>query len=130
MATNIFDGLDAGFFGAVPCVFHQVRGEKIEHVLQGFIEFQLGLSVGVAAVHVLIGCVEEGNFGAQKIEIDQVGFETVVEVRGVVGDFVHEIDQLRFQRRALVEQIFGELRKFSGGVIARMFDDAFANFES
>ena len=58
-----------------------------------------------------------------------MGFETVIEVRGVVGDFVHKINELRFQRRALVQQIFGELRKLRSGIIARMFDDAFANFE-
>ena len=81
------------------------------------------------AVHLAIGRGEERNFRAQLLEIEQVRFETVVEIGGVVGDLVHEIDQLRFERRALVEQILGELRKFRRGVIARMFDDAFAHFE-
>ena len=58
-----------------------------------------------------------------------MGLEAVVEVGGVVGDFVHEINQLRFERRALVQQIFGEMWKFRRGIIARMFDDAFANLE-
>src|SRR6202034_856209 len=56
--------------------------------------------------------------------------ETVVEVGGVVGDLVHEINELGFERRALVEQEFGESGKFSGGIVAGMFDDAFADFES
>jgi hypothetical protein len=42
-----------------------------------------------------------------------MGFVAVVEVGGVVGDFVGEVDELSFERRALVEQIFGELGMFS-----------------
>src|SRR5205823_12219107 len=37
---------------------------------------------------------------------------------------------LRLQRRALVEQIFAELRMLGGGVIARMLDDALADLEA
>ncbi len=58
-----------------------------------------------------------------------MGFVAVVEVGGVVGDFIDQVDELGFERRALVEQIFGELGMIRGGVVARMFDDSFADFE-
>ena len=51
---------------------------------------------------------EHRHFGADQFEIQQVRFVAVVEVGGVVGNLVDEIDQLRFERRALVEQIFRE----------------------
>ena len=73
--------------------------------------------------------MKTGTSARSTIEINQVSLEAVVEVGGVVGDLVHEIDQLGFERRALVQQIFGEMRIFGRGIIARMFDDAFANFE-
>ncbi len=57
-------------------------------------------------------------------------FVAVVEVGGVVGDFVDEVDELSLERRALVEEIFGELGMFRGGIVAGMFDDSFADFES
>jgi hypothetical protein len=58
-----------------------------------------------------------------------MGFEGVVEVGGVVGDLVGQVDELGFEGRALVEQIFGQFGMVFGGVIVRVFDDAFADFE-
>ena len=58
-----------------------------------------------------------------------MGFVAVVEVGGVVGDFVGQVDQLGFERRALVEQIFGEFGMFFRVVVVRVLDDAFAHFE-
>ena len=40
-----------------------------------------------------------------------MGFEAIVEVGGVVGDLVHQINQLGFERRAAVQKIFGELEE-------------------
>src|SRR2546429_7656930 len=42
---------------------------------------------------------------------------------------VDPVDELRLERRAQVEEILLKLRKFSFGIIARMFDDAFAHFK-
>src|SRR5271163_180594 len=58
-----------------------------------------------------------------------MGLESVVEVRCVVRNLVHEVNQLRFERRPLVEQILSQLREFPGGVIARMLYDPFANLK-
>ena len=73
---------------------------------------------------------EEGYVGAELFELDQMRFVAVVEVGGVVGDFIDEVDELSLERRALVEEIFGELGMFRGGIVAGMFDDSFADFES
>ncbi len=59
----------------------------------------------------------------------QVRFVAVVEVGGVVGDLVGEVDELRFQRWAIVEKIFGKLRMIFWGVVVRVLDDALTNFE-
>ena len=66
---------------------------------------------------------------ADSLRDAQARLESVVQIGGVVGDLVDQIDQLRFERRAFIEQIFGELRKFRGEIIARMLDDSFAHFE-
>src|ERR1700693_1946485 len=58
-----------------------------------------------------------------------MGFEAVVQIGGVIGDLVHEIDELRFKRRSLIETVLGEKRKISNGVILGMFDDSLADFE-
>ena len=44
-----------------------------------------------------------------------MGFVAVVEVGGVVADFVGQIDKLSFERRTLVEEIFREFRDVSPG---------------
>jgi len=80
-------------------------------------------------VYFRIEFAKERHFAAEDGEIEKLGFESIVEIGGVVGNFVHAIDELRFERRALIEKIFGELREFLGGIIARVFDDAFANFK-
>src|SRR5450631_4862281 len=72
---------------------------------------------------------KECNFVSQSLHIEKAGFQGVVEVGGVVGDFVDAIDELGFERRAKVEEIFGKVGKILLAIIARMLDDAFANFE-
>ena len=59
-----------------------------------------------------------------------MGFVTVVEVCSVVGNFIGQIDELCLKRRTLVEQVFRELGKLVGGIVAGVLDDAFAHFKS
>ena len=79
------------------------------------LNFSLCAPLRMAAVHFRISRIENRHFGAQLLEIEQARLEAVVEVGRVVGDLVHQVDQLRFERRAFVEQIFGQLRKFGRG---------------
>src|ERR1700678_2766289 len=82
----------------------------------------LGLDFAIETIY-------QRNAGENLFDGDESGFDAVIEIGGVVRDFVDKIDELGFQRRALVEKIFGEFRIFGGGIIARMFHDAFANLE-
>src|SRR6266567_4222806 len=59
-----------------------------------------------------------------------MSFVSVVEIGGVVGDFVGQIDQLGFERRALVEQVFRKFGMVFCRVIMGVLDDALADFES
>ena len=112
LTANVFDRFDTAIFSCRRRVF-SIRSvaRRSRTCFSASLNFSLLPSVRVAAVHVRIGRVEDGNFRAQQIEIDQVRLEAVVKIGGVVGDFVHQIDQLRFERRALIEKIFGELRE-------------------
>ena len=101
----------------------------VEHALGGFVEFQFLRALRVAALDFFIKSREQRHLGANHFDIQHMRFVAVVEVGGVVGDLVDEIDELRFDRRTLVEQIFRERGKLRRVVIARMFDDAFADFK-
>ncbi len=83
----------------------------------------------MAAIHFRVRCVEHRHLRAELIEIKQARLEAVVEIGRVVGDFVDQIDELRFERRPFIEQVFGELRKFRGGIVPRMLDDSLAHLE-
>ena len=37
-----------------------------------------------------------------------MGFVAVIEIGGVVGNFVSQIDELSFERRSLVKQVLGQ----------------------
>ena len=80
-------------------------------------------------LHVFIGRAEHRHFRAELVEIENARFKAVVEIRRVVRNFVHKIDDLRFERRAFSQQIFGECRKLGCRVIARMLDDALAHLK-
>ncbi len=62
-------------------------------------------------------------------DVEEAGFDAVVEVGGEVGDLVGEVDDLGFEGRALVEEVGGEVGVGGGGVVAGVLDDAFADGE-
>src|SRR5215467_9914481 len=76
-----------------------------------------------------VGIGKKRNFAAQKFEVQEFGFAGVVEVGRVVGDLVHPVDELGLDRRTQVQQIFGELRKRYGVVVAGMLDDALSDLK-
>src|SRR5260221_7825815 len=57
------------------------------------------------------------------------GFVGIVEVGGVVGNFVGQIDELCFERRTLIEDVLVKLRMLPGSVIVRVLNDALADFK-
>src|SRR3979490_1743236 len=82
------------------------------------------------SVHLIVHLAKKRYFSAQHLYVKELGFESIVEVGGVVRDFVHQVDELRFKRRARIEKVLGELRGFRSGIVPRMLDDALANFKS
>ena len=73
---------------------------------------------------------EYRRFADEQVYVEKLGFHGVVQVRGVVSDLINAVDQLRFERRPAIEQIFAQFRKSLGGVVTRVFDDSFAYFKS
>ena len=55
--------------------------------------------------------------------------ESIVQIGGVVGHFVRQIDQLRLQRRAQSGKIGVQFGTFSRAKVARMLDHALAHLE-
>src|SRR2546425_134796 len=53
----------------------------------------------------------------------------ILRSRGVVCNFIDPVDELRFEGRAQIEKVFGQLRNFRDGIIVRMLDDPFTNFK-
>ena len=62
-------------------------------------------------------------------DLEQTRLYAIVEIGGEIGDLVGKVDQLRLQRRPLVEQILSQFRMLFDVVVTRVFDDAFANTE-
>ena len=84
---------------------------------------------GIRSIDLSVGLGENRNFSSQSIQIEKLCFARVVEIRRVVGDLIDPIDELAFEGRAKIEKILGKIRKFRSGVIVRVLDDAFADFE-
>src|SRR5271154_1586644 len=81
-------------------------------------------------LHAGVGSVEDGNMVADVLKIQDAGLKAIVDVRGQVGNFVGEVDQLRLKRRSLVEKVLVQLRMLLGFVVAGVFDDALSHAKS
>ena len=128
-ARNVFGaGVARGRDGGAGVV-DEIGDHAIERAAQGFGEFHPAAAVGIAAVDVAVELSDERNAGEQIVGVDEAGLETVVGIGDVVGNLVDQIDELGLERRAEIEQIFGEVGRIGGGVIAGMLDDALAHFE-
>src|SRR6266404_1082278 len=87
----------------------QIGGQGVENILKSFAELEFFFCAGMGAVNLAIGLREQWNSGAEKIEIEEFRSPSVIEVSGVVCDFVDPVDQLSFERRAKIEKILGKL---------------------
>src|SRR5271156_5154812 len=127
--ADIFDRLQSRFFDLPLGIFDQVGGQTVEDLLEGFVEFQFFFAGGVTLIDFGVGAFENRQVGAELLEVNQMRFVAIVEVGGVVGDFVDQVDESSFERWALVEEVFGKFGMFGRVVVARMLDDSFADFE-
>ena len=90
--------LDKGFR-----VSDQVADQMIDYVAQGFVEFKAHAGAGMCGFDSCVEVGEERDFVAQRVQVEQIGFERVVKVGGVVRDFIHPVDKLGFEWRPQVE---------------------------
>src|SRR5712664_2536951 len=127
--TNIVRGGNARRKDPLLGGFEQVRSQRVQNALESLVEFQLFACAGMRGVHLIVDLAKKRYFLAQRPYIEKLGFQSVVEIGGVVRDFIHPVDELCLERRAQIEKVFGKLRKFRAGIIARMLDDALAHFE-
>jgi len=95
--------------------------------LQGLVEEELGFDAGVLLLYGLVAARENVDVFADVVDLEQAGLYAVVEVGGEVGDLVGEVNQLGFDRGALIEEVAGEFGMLIGAVVARMLDDTLAN---
>src|SRR5579863_3508703 len=129
MAANVVQRLDSSFRDALLRGSDQIVDKTVENALQSLVELQFLGGFWISLLHLAIKPRENGYSFANFVERQQVRFVAIVEVGGVVGDLISEVDELGLERRALVEKVFGEFRMLFRGVIVRMLDDALADFE-
>ncbi len=110
-------------------LFDQIGDEGVEHAVEGLVNGLLWRRRGVLCRHFVMKAAEERDMPADFCDGEDAGVEAVVEVGGEVGDLVSEVNQLRFEGRAEVEEICCEFGMSSARVIARVFDDAFTDGE-
>src|SRR5258708_4892518 len=72
---------------------------------------------------------EKRYLSVQLIEVEKFRFHCIVEIRCVVGDFIHAVYQLRFERWPLIQQVFLQLGEFVRRIVPRMFNDSFADLK-
>ena len=81
---------------------------------------------------ILSGFIQLGeaiHSGTRVIYDDHSRTIGIVQIRSVIGDFIAQVDQLRFQRRTQARQVFVQRRNLAGREIPGMLDDPFAHFE-
>ncbi len=129
MLADGFERIGAGLRDAGARVRDEVGHQAVEDALESFVELEFIRRSGVETANVAVEAVEDLDPGGNLVDGEEVGLAAVVEVGSVVGDFVGQINELRLERGALVEQILGEFGMLVGIVIARVLDDALAHFE-
>src|SRR5260370_9421520 len=107
---------------------NEISCQSIKNAFEGFVEYEFFACTGMRGNDLRIDFAEKSNFLAQDSKIEKLRFEGIIDVRGVVGNFVDPVDELPFERRPQIQQVFVELRKFRRAPIARRLDDAFPNF--
>src|SRR6185312_17505565 len=95
-------GRNARIVQAAAGVGDQVGHQAVEHALQRLIELQFVRGIGIGALGVAIKELEHRHAGANLLQGEDVRLEAVVEVGRVVGDLVGQVNELGFERRALV----------------------------
>src|SRR6202789_3380401 len=105
----------------------EVSHQGIQHLFQGFIRQQVLWCSGELTLYHQQRFMEDAYVPAEHFRMEHPGFHAVVHVGRQIGDLIRQIDQLRFQRRLLIQKITSQLGVLCGRVAARVLDDAFAD---
>ena len=107
MFPDVFERSNSSLIQTSSRIGDQVVDEEVEDALEGFVEFQLVGGVGIKLLGFAVEALEDGHTFADLVEREKMRFIAVVEIGGVVGDFVGQVDELGLERRTLVQQVFG-----------------------
>src|SRR5215469_11798400 len=129
MATHIFQAPDACLSNATLRVLDQVSHQAVQDALYGLIELQLIGSLRINALDFLIEAFENRDAGANIVERKQARLEPIIEIGGVISNFIGQVDELRLERRPFREQILREFRELRRIIVPRVLDDSFAHFK-
>ena len=87
----------------------EVSHQGIQHRLQRLVRQQVLWRSGELTLCQQQRFMEDAYMPAQHFRMEHPGFHAVVHVGGQIGDLIRQVDQLRFQRRLLIEKITAQL---------------------
>jgi len=128
-AANVVHGCGSGSEHALLRGRDEICDQVIQNEPECCVELQLFAPVWISGFDLSVRIGEDWNFTPQNIEIKKLRFARVVEVGGVVGDFIDPVDELTFERGSKIEKILSKIWKLRSRVIVGVLDDAFADFE-
>src|SRR5579872_3623170 len=92
--ANFWQRSYAGIMDAAGGGGDQVAYQVIEQAFEGLVELEFFEGVRIEAVDFAVKALEDGQAGADLFHPEQMGLVAVVEIGGVVGKLVGEINQL------------------------------------
>jgi hypothetical protein len=95
-------------FHALRGIRNQVSDKAVKNAFQRLVKHQLLGGIRDNASWPLHSGAKRSTLSADLLDCEQARFVAIVQIGGVVGNLVGQVDELRFERRALVEQIFGQ----------------------
>ena len=126
---NVGDSIDSSLLNGTSGRGNEIGCQVIDHAFQRFVELRFALCLGIESDDPRKRLCEKRYLPVQLIEVEKFRFHCIVEIRCVVGDFIHSVYQLRFERGPLVQQVFIQLGEFVRRIVPRMFNDSFADLK-
>jgi len=102
-AANIVSSNRANLLDAPGRCLNQIRRQSVQDAFQCFVELQFFSGRRMRGFHLRVRFPEQWNFAAQGRDVQQLCFQCIVQVRCVVRDLIHPVDELRFERRSLIQ---------------------------
>ena len=115
---NVGDSNDSPLLNGTSGRSNEIGCQVIDHAFQRFVELRFAGRLGIESDDPRKRLCEKRDLSVQLIEVEKFRFHCIVEVGCVVGDFIHAVYQLRFERRPLVQQVFIQLGEFVRRIVA------------